>query len=133
MAATAKTVKIPDDIEYRVIGNAIGLMVACGGLLGGAMVNQRSLEYWLEDVILLALVAVMAYRLLRSFIANMQLYSDAPPRSAHQPLRHTVTPESVAMGQLPPVPGYTAEQVLEEVSRRIEANKAKTAKKYEPQ
>lgn len=132
MASSVKTVKIPDDIEYRVIGNAFGLMVASGGLLGGAMVNQRSLDYWQEDFILLALVAVMGFRLFRSFIANMQLYQQAPRHPVHSPVRHAVAPESVAMGQLPPVPGYTTEQVVEEVARRIEANKAKSAKKGAP-
>lgn len=127
MASSVKTVKIPDDIEYRVIGNAIGLLVACGGLLAGAMVNQRSLEYWQEDIILLALVAVMGFRLMRSFIANMQLYEAAPQSAVHRTVRHAVTPESVAMGQLPPVPGYTTEQVLDEVMKRIETNKAKSA------
>lgn len=130
MASTVKTVKIPADIEYRVIGNAFGLLVACGGLLSGAMMNQSSLDYWQEDLLLLALIAVMAYRLMRTFIDTMQLYQDAPPRRP-QPVRQTVSPEKVAMGQLPPVPGYTADQVLEEVARRIEANKAKAAKKNE--
>lgn len=133
MASSVKTVKIPDDIEYRVIGNAIGLMVASGGLLGGAMVNQRSFDYWQEDVILLTLVAVMGFRLLRSFMTTMLFYQEAPPLPVRQPVRQTVTPESVAMGQLPPVPGYTPEQVMEEVTRRIEANKAKTAKKNAPE
>ncbi len=128
MASTAKTVKIPADIEYRVIGNAFGLLIACGGLLSGSMMNQRSLDYWQEDLLLLALIAVMGFRLMRTFIDTMQLYQDAPPRRP-QSARQTVSPEQVAMGQLPPVPGYTADQVVEEVTRRIEANKAKAAKK----
>ena len=38
MANAAVEIKVPADIEYRVIGNAFGLMIACGGLLGRMMV-----------------------------------------------------------------------------------------------
>ena len=128
MAKTA-TIKVQVDIEYIVIGNAFGLLIACGGLLGGTMVNQMSLDYWRDDFVLLVLVGFMAFRLMRSFTKVMIAAQSAPPRRAHHAHpRQTVTPESVSMGQLPHVPGFTAEQVLEEVSKRIEANKAKAAK-----
>lgn len=132
MAAAVKTIKIPADIEYRVIGNAMGLLIAGGGLLAGTMMKEGSLEYWPDDIVPLVLVAIMAFRLYRNFVLNMQAPTAAPSSQA-SPVRRTVTPESVAMGQLPPVPGYTPEQVMEEVTRRIEANKAKSAKKNEPQ
>ena len=128
MAKTA-TIKVQVDIEYIVIGNAFGLLIACGGLLGGTMVNQMSLEYWRDDFVLLALLGFMGFRLVRSFTKAMLAAQSAPARRAHRaPPRQTVTPESVSMGQLPQVPGFTPEQVLEEVSKRIEANKAKAAK-----
>lgn len=127
--AKTETIKVQVDIEYIVIGNAFGLLIACGGLLGGTMVNQMSLDYWRDDFVLLVLVGFMAFRLMRSFTTAMLAAQSAPPRRAHraQP-RQTVTPESVSMGQLPHVPGFTADQVLEEVSKRIQANKAKAAK-----
>jgi len=131
MAKTA-TIKVQVDIEYVVIGNAFGLLIACGGLLGGTMVNQMSLDYWRDDFVLLVLVGFMAFRLMRSFTTAMLAAQSAPARRAHSAHhahpRQTVTPESVSMGQLPHVPGFTPEQVLEEVSKRIEANKAKAAK-----
>lgn len=126
MAKTA-TIKVPVDIEYAVIGNAFGLLIACGGLLAGTMVNQRSFDYWLEDLVPLLLVCFMALRLVRSFMTAVLATQAAPMHRAHSP-RKTITPEAVAMGQLPPVPGYTTEQVLEEVAKRIEAKKAKAPK-----
>ena len=127
--AKTTTIKVQVDIEYIVIGNAFGLLIACGGLLGGTMVNQMSLDYWRDDFVLLVLVGFMAFRLMRSFTTAMLAAQSAPVRRAHHSNpRQKITPESVAMGQLPHVPGFTAEQVLEEVSKRIEANKAKAAK-----
>ncbi|BCS53180.1 hypothetical protein [Geobacter sp. SVR] len=123
-AESVKTVKIPDDIEYRAIGDAFGLLIACGGLLPGAMVSQRSLEYWLEDIVPLLLIMVMGFRLMRNLMATMLAVQNAPPP---QPARQVVQPEAAAMAQLPEVPGYTTEQVLEEVARRIEAKRAAAA------
>lgn len=80
-AESVKTVKIPDDIEYRAIGDAFGLLIACGGLLPGAMVSQRSLEYWLEDIVPLLLIMVMGFRLMRNLMATMLAVQNAPPPS----------------------------------------------------
>ncbi|MBT1070984.1 hypothetical protein [Pelotalea chapellei] len=122
MAKTA-AIKVSVDIEYIVIGNALGLLIASGGLLAGVMVHERSFDYWPEDLVPLLLAGFMAFRLMRSFTAAVN--ASSAPVHRPQSARQTVTPEPVAMGQLPPVPGYTAEQVLEAVSKRIEANKGK--------
>jgi hypothetical protein len=117
------TVNIPEDIEYRVIGNAFGLLIACGGLLAGAMVRERSLEYWQEDIMPLLLILVMGFRLMRSLMATvLASQSQAPPP---RPSREVVHPEEAIIAQLPEVPNYTPEQVLEAVARRIETKHAK--------
>jgi len=125
--ASVKTLKIPDDIEYRVIGNAFGLLISLAGLLGGTMLNQRSFEYWMDDLVPLLFASYMAFRLFRNFIATMTLYQDAAPRR-HQPAQR-VQADQPAFAQLPSVPSYTAEQVVEEVAKRIEAQKADAQKK----
>lgn len=129
MAKTV-TVKIPEDIEYRVIGNALGLLVASAGLLAGEMVRLRSFDYWLDDIVPLSLCLWLAFRLFRNFISTMNAYPDLPPQrvrpaSAPSPIRS----EQVAIGQIPAKPGYSTEKVVEEVAKRIEAQKAEKMKK----
>jgi hypothetical protein len=125
---SVKTVKIPSDIEFRVIGNAFGLLISSAGLLGGTMFNQRSFEYWMDDLVPLLFVAYMAIRLFRNFLSTLALYEDAPP------LRRPAAAQRVqqdlpSYAQLPSVPSYSAEQVVEEVARRIESQKADAIKK----
>lgn len=131
MANEAAQIKIPDDIEYRVIGNALGLLIASGGLLAGAMVSQRSLAYWREDIVPLGLLLFMGVRLVRSLVATMVLYQNVPHHPRKPAKRENVHPESVALAQLPATPTYTSEQVVEEVVKRIEAQKAEQARKTE--
>jgi hypothetical protein len=126
MAAKTAVTKISSDIEFKVIGNAFGLLIASAGLLGGAMVNQRSFEYWFDDLVPMLFVAYMAFRLYRNFLSTLLLYQDAPPRR-RAPKR--VQTEQPAFAQLPQVPGYTAEQVVEEVTRRIDAQREAAAKR----
>jgi hypothetical protein len=127
MASQTTVTKIPDDIEYRVIGNMFGLLIASAGLLAGTMVNERSFEYWQSDLVPLVFALYMAFRLFRNFMSTMLLYQDAPPLRRRAPQR--VQTEQTAFPQLPAVPGYTPEQVIEEVTRRIEAQKDAVIKK----
>lgn len=124
---SVKTIKIPEDIEYRVIGNAFGLLIALAGLLGGSMLNQRSFEYWMDDLVPLVFSAYMAFRLFRNFMSTMTLYQDAPPR--RRPATQRVPSDQSAFAQLPAVPSYSAEQVVSEVAKRIEAQKNDAIKK----
>lgn len=127
MATQTVVTKIPEDIEYRVIGNAIGLLIASAGLVGGTMVNQRSVDYWMEDMVPLVFALYMAFRLYRNFLSTILLYQDAQPR--RRTAVQKIQPDQNVFAQLPPVPGYTPEQVIEEVARRIEAQKEASAKK----
>lgn len=125
----AKTVqlKIPSDIEYRVIGNVFGLMFASAGLLAGAMVQQRSFEYWREDIVALLIVAWLGFRLFRNLLSTLMLYKDQPPLRPRQQMHGTsqVMPEQVIAGHLPAVTLPSPEQVVEEVAKRIEAKRIK--------
>lgn len=129
MAKTAE-IKISADIEYRVISNAFGLLVASAGLLSGAMVRERSLEYWMSDIVPLVIVAWLLFRLFRNFLATMIAYHDTPTAAAQgqQRIREAVRAEKATVGQITARTGYTEEQVLEEVAKRIEAKKAEAMK-----
>jgi len=134
----AKTVevKIPEDIEYRVIGNAFGLLIASAGLLAGEMVRQRSFDYWLNDIVPLLLMIWLSFRLYRNFLSTMTAYRDVPhPETVvrnHQ-IRDALQSEQAAVARITSKPAYSAEQVVEEVAKRIEAQKANAVKKYNEQ
>ncbi|MGD0584486.1 MAG: hypothetical protein ABSA86_01745 [Oryzomonas sp.] len=121
------------DIEIAVIGNAFCLLIASAGLLAGSMAANLSLEYWREDIVALAITAFMGIRLLRNLMAAMTLYQETPLVHHHQRAetqeRVNVQPEGVVTGQIPAVSSFSPDQVVEEVVKRIEMQKAEAAKK----
>lgn len=128
--AKTMNLKIPADIEYHAIGDVFGLMIASAGLMAGTMVQQRSFEYWLEDIAILLIAAWFAFRLYRDFLSTMTLYKDVPPRRPQRPRPGvtTVIPEQVIPAQLPAVTLPTPDQVVEEVARRIDEKRVKAQK-----
>ncbi len=128
MAKTAE-LKIPADIEFRVIGNAFGLLIASAGLLAGSMVRERSFDYWLDDIVPLVIVLWLLFRLFRNLLSTVTLYRDAPPIHRTRSAATAISPEQVIMGQIPARTVPTPEQVVEEVARRIDAKKAESEKK----
>ena len=130
----AKTVeiKIPDDIEYRVIGNMFGLLIASAGLLAGEMVRMRSFDYWLDDIVPLLLLIWMGLRMYRNFLSTMNAYQGFTPPAAVQrdrSIKEVLKSEPAVAAQIAAKTGYSAEQVVAEVSKRIEAQKAEAQKK----
>lgn len=128
----AKTVeiKIPDDIEFRVIGNAFGILIVSAGLLAGEMFRLRSFDYWLDDIVPLSLLVLLSFKLFRNFLSTMNAYQDAPVQRPHHPSGTSpLQNEHVTAGQLPAKPSYSTEKVVEEVAKRIEAQKAEALKR----
>ncbi|GFE60413.1 hypothetical protein [Geobacter sp. AOG2] len=133
MASEAVEKKQSQDIELSVIGNAFCLLIASAGLLAGSMTTNLSLAYWREDIMALAITVFMGIRLLRSLMDAMTQYQDAS-----LPVRHhrsgaservQVQPEGVVAGQIPAVSSFSPDQVVEEVVKRIESQKADAVKK----
>ena len=129
MANDAVGVKILQEVEYKVIGNAFGVLIAMGGLLAGTMVSQRSFEFWQEDIVLIILLAFMSFNLMRSFVATMTAYQSVPSHPHPAPRRENVQPDHAAIAQIAAPAKFTPEQVLDEVAKRIEAQKAEAIKK----
>ena len=130
----AKTVeiKIPEDIEFRVIGNAFGLLISSAGLLAGDMVRYRSLDFWVVDIVPLGLAAFMCFRLFRTFVSTMNAYQGMKPSAAvisERQIRETIKSEPGAVAQIAAKTGYTSEQVVAEVAKRIELQKAEALKR----
>lgn len=133
-AVVAKTVeiKIPSDIEFRVISNAFGLLIASAGMLAGEMVRLRSFDFWLDDIVPLLLLIWMCFRLYRNFLSTITAYQDFIPPTAEsrdRQIRETLRSEKATVAQISSKTGYTAEQVVEEVAKRIETQKAEALKK----
>lgn len=125
MANTVE-IKIAADIEYRVIANAFGLLIASAGLLAGEMVRLRSFDYWLDDIVPLFFVLWLLYRLYRNFLSTMIAYHDVPTPPAvirDRQIRETLKSEKAAVAQITAKTGYTADQVVSEVAKRIETKK----------
>jgi len=129
MANDAVGVKILQEVEYKVIGNAFGVLIAMGGLLAGTMVSQRSFEYWQEDIVLIVLLAIMSFNLMRSFVATMTAYQSVPSHPHPAPRRENVQPDHAPIAQIAAPAKFTPEQVLDEVAKRIESQKAEAMKK----
>jgi hypothetical protein len=130
--AKSAEIKIPGDIEFRVISNAFGLLIASAGLFAGEMVRLQSLDYWPNDIIPLLLLIWMSFRLYRNFLTTIIAYQDYVPPAAEvrdRQIRESLRVEKGAVAQITSKTGYTAEQVVEEVTRRIETQKAESLKK----
>src|ERR1039457_7351154 len=93
-------IKIPADIEYKVIGNAFGVLITSGGLMAGTMVSQRSFDYWQEDLVPLLLLMVLSYRLMRSFVLTMTAYQGYPPRPKSAVSKNNIQRVHAAVAQL---------------------------------
>jgi len=125
-------IKIPDDIEFRVMGNALGMLIVSAGLLGGEMVRQRSFDYWLEDIFPLLLLFGLGYRLFRNFLSTMIAYKDEISPQAelrNRQIREALKLEPAAMAQITAKTGLSPEKVMDEVARRIENKKLEALKK----
>jgi ABC-type nickel/cobalt efflux system permease component RcnA len=108
--AKSEVVKIPDDIEYRVIGNAFGLLIASAGLLAGEMVRMRSFDYWLNDIAPLLFVSWMVFRLYRNFLSTMTAYHDQTPSvrlPSERQILESLRSEQAAVAQITSKTGYT--------------------------
>lgn len=86
--ATKEEIKIPADIEFKVIGNALGLLIASAGILAGSMVRMNDIDYWPDDIVPLLISAWMAFRLFRNVLSTMLAYPDVPVR--RNPVKRSV-------------------------------------------
>lgn len=132
MARDAAIKQSGDGLEFKVIGSFFGLMIACAGLLAGTMMTGKSLDYWYEDIVPLGLAVIMGLRFLRGLSVTFETLSvEVPHHAKRQPGRAAVKSEQVAVGQLPSHTNanYSPEEVVEQVVKRIEAQKAAQAAK----
>lgn len=129
MAAKTLEITVPDDIEYRIIGDLIGVLMASAGLLGGTMMVQASIDYWLEDVVPLVLLIFFGYRLFRRLITFVTACQLTPvrrvpvtsQRSSSEPATST---QSKSAGR-----EMSPEEVVAGVMKRIDEKRAGAAER----
>jgi hypothetical protein len=123
--------------EFRFLGNLFGALMACAGLLAGTMVQERSLDYWLEDIVPLLLLVFTLRGVIKS---AMELAKDSIfyEEQKKQVLEAMAKQEAMAaamsgadtdLPKLTTKPKYSEAEVLEAVSKRIEQQREEGLKK----
>ncbi len=123
--------RINSDVEFRAIGNAFALLIILVGLLAGEALHLMSYHYWYDDIIVLILLVWLTYRLFKNILSTMNVYKNAIIPDLHPaPEREAIQGEEVVSGQIPIKKRiFSPEEVVDQVAKRIEAQKAGIAKK----
>lgn len=128
MAAKTLEIKVPDDIEYRIIGDLIGVLLSSAGLLGGTMMVQTSIDYWFEDVVPLVLVVFFGYRLFRRIITYVTACQLTPMRAVPvTSQRPPAEPATSTQGKGGGGREMSPEEVVAGVMKRIDEKRAGAA------
>ena len=131
--AQADVQMVSDGPEFRFIGHLLGTLIASAGLLAGTMMQERSFDYWLEDIVPLVLLAITLRGLLLNAVelakisiihgekmdmllqsmAREQVLASQQPTLDVEELAHLPTKKH----------HYSEEEVLEAVSKRLQEKK----------
>lgn len=128
-----------EDAEFRFIGSLFGAVVAFAGLLAGTMVRERSLDYWLDDIMPLLLLAFTLRGVIKSSLdlAKDSIYYEEQRKQVVAALKkqeEMLATMSAAEADIPKLTAksktsFSEEEVLEAVSKRIEQNRDEAIKK----
>lgn len=123
--------------EFRFLGNLFGALMACAGLLAGTMVHERSLDYWLEDIVPLLLLMFTLRGVIKSAmeLARDSIFYEEQKKQVLEAMAKQEAMAAAMAGaesELPKLaskPKYTEAEVLEAVSKRIEQQREEGLKK----
>ena len=123
--------------EFRFLGNLFGALMACAGLLAGTMVHELSLDYWMEDIVPLLLLAFTLRGLVKSAmeLAKDSIFYEEQKKQVLEALAKQEEMAATLAGadsELPRIaakPKYSEAEVLEAVSKRIEQQREEGLKK----
>lgn len=135
---------VSDGPEFRFIGHLLGALIASAGLLAGTMMRERSFDYWLEDIVPLALLAITLRGVLLNAVElakltiihneNLEMLREAEARQ--QAYLSKAAQIETELAHMPAKKhGYSEEEVLEAVSKRLQEKKDEAMKhnKFAPQ
>ncbi|CAH2030614.1 hypothetical protein [Trichlorobacter ammonificans] len=125
--------QLPDGPEFRLLGNLFGALIASAGLLAGTMARERSFDYWLEDIVPLLLLVFTVRGVLLNAVRLAQeaiIYDEKMEmlRKAMGPAMEQPADADLDLPLLPRKKGYTEEEVLEAVSKRIQEKREEAVK-----
>jgi len=123
--------------EFRFLGNLFGALMACAGLLAGTMVRELSLDYWLDDIVPLLLLALTLRGMVKSAmeLAKDSIFYEEQKKQVLEALAKQEEMAATMAGadsELPRIaakPKYSEAEVLEAVSKRIEQQREEGLKK----
>lgn len=123
--------------EFRFLGNLFGALMACAGLLAGTMVHELSLDYWMEDIVPLLLLAFTLRGLVKSAmeLAKDSIFYEEQKKQVLEALAKQEEMAATLAGadsELPRIaakPKYSEAEVFEAVSKRIEQQREEGLKK----
>lgn len=136
-AQGAVSLELSDGAEYKVLANLFGVLLACAGLLSGTMFRERSLDYWADDIMPLVILLfcmrgllMSSIRLIRESVlyAEQQRTVKAFLGKQHEVLDQLPGELSSAAPKASSKQGFSEDEVLEAVSKRIEQQREKAAK-----
>lgn len=133
---------VSDGPEFRFIGHLLGTLIASAGLLAGTMMQERSFEYWLEDIVPLALLAITLRGLLLNAVELAKIsivHNEKMDMLLQSMARQKVQTTQPVLDDMDlPLPTkkhqYSEEEVLEAVSKRLQEKKheAERGNKFAP-
>lgn len=123
--------------EFRFLGNFFGALMACAGLLAGTMVQERSLDYWLEDIVPLLLLVFTLRGVIKSAmeLAKDSIFYEEQKKQVLEAMAKQEAMAAAMAGVESELPKLTAKtkyseaEVLEAVSKRIEQQREEGLKK----
>ena len=123
--------------EFRFLGNLFGALMACAGLLAGTMVQERSLDYWLEDIVPLLLLVFTLRGVIKSAmeLAKDSIFYEEQKKqvleamSKQEAMAAAMAGTDVELPKIASKPKYSEAEVLEAVSKRIEQQREEGLKK----
>jgi len=118
-------VELSNGPEYRVLANLFGLLLGFSGLLAGTMLREGSVDYWQHDLVPLLILLVTGRGLLKSsmdLLRESMIYAEKKHMvdAFLKKQAEVLTPEPGEMARLASKPHYNEDEVVEEVSKRIE-------------
>jgi hypothetical protein len=123
--------------EFRFLGNLFGALIACAGLLAGTMLRERSIDYWLEDIVPLVLLFFTLRGIIKSAmeLAKDSIYYEEQKKQVmaamakQEEMAATMAGSEKDLPRLSVKPKFSEAEVLEAVSKRIEQQREEGAKK----
>lgn len=129
----AEKITVADGPEFRMIGNLFWIIMSLGGLMVGTMFRERSIDYWMDDIVPLLILVFSSYRFYRNAIdlaRDAEIYTQRKEQVfAAMARAASRVDDEMEIPKLAAKPQFSEDEVLDAVARRIQENRAGAEKK----